>query len=289
MAAAPDTVKTLLAGVTELFSLPDIYFQLNEMIHDPRFSLADIGKVIAKDPALSARLLRLVNSPFYGFQSKIDTISRAITVVGVDDLYHLVVATCVVDRFGKIPCQLVDMTAFWMRSMRCGVVAKLLAKQSMVLHSERLFLAGLLHDIGSLVLYQQKPEESLKVLLATRYERRLLAEFEREIIGFTHADVAMELIKSWGLPESLYEAIGCYLNPESALVHKLDAYLLNMASRLVDGKERGSPADETVAEFSEHALTVTRLNREDLVSVIDQAEAEFSTVFEMMAPNKKFH
>ncbi|MDD1622780.1 MAG: HDOD domain-containing protein [Methylococcaceae bacterium] len=289
MAVAPDSVKTLLAGVTELFSLPDIYSQLNEMIRDPRFSLSDIGKVIAKDPAMSARLLRLVNSPFYGFQSKIDTISRAITVVGVDDLYHLVVATCVVDRFGNIPSELVDMTAFWMRSMYCGVVAKLLAKQSMVLHSERLFLAGLLHDIGSLVLYQQKPEESLKVLLATRRERRLLAEFEREIIGFTHADVAMELIKSWGLPESLYESIGCYLNPESAQVHKLDAYLLNMASRLVDGKGRGNPAEATVAEFSEHALTVTRLNRVDLVLVMEQAEAEFSAVFEMMAPNKKFH
>lgn len=281
--------RTLAAGVTELFSLPDIYFQLSEMIRDPRFSLADIGKVIAKDPGLSARLLRVVNSPFYGFQSRIDTISRAITVVGVDDLYHLVVATCVVDGFGKIPCELIDMTAFWMRSVRCGVVARLLARQSMVLHSERLFLAGLLHDIGSLVLYQKMPDESLRVLLATGRDRRLLADFEREIIGFTHADVARELIKNWGLPESLYEAIGCYLHPDSALVHKLDAGLLNLAARLIDGCQQGRPVEDIVEEFSEQALGVVRLNRSQLITVMEQADAEFAQVFELIAPEKKFH
>jgi HD-like signal output (HDOD) protein len=287
MAAA--AVKVLLSGATELFSLPDIYFQLSEMVRDPRYSLTDIGKVIAKDPALSARLLRLVNSPFYGFQSRVDTISRAITVVGVDDLYHLVVATCVVDRFDEIPCELVDMTAFWMRSVNCGIVTRLLAKQSMVLHSERLFLAGLLHDIGSLVLYQKLPEESLKVLQATGRNRRLLADFEQEIIGFTHADVARELIKAWGLPESLSEAIGCYLRPSAAQVHKLDAYLLNMASRLVDGSGQGIPVEDTVAEFSEHTMAVVRLNRAQVLDAMEQAAIEFSEVFELMAPNKKFH
>lgn len=286
---APTGVKALLAGTTELFSMPDIYFQVSEMIRDPRVSLVDIGKVIATDPGLSARLLHLVNSPFYGFQSRIDTISRAVAVVGVDDLYQLVVATCVVDRFGKIPSELVDMTAFWMRSVHCGIVNRLLGKQSMVLHSERLFLGGLLHDLGSLVLYQKLPELSLKVLLATRRDRRLLADFEREIIGFTHADVSSELIKSWGLPESLYEAIGCYLNPSSAQAHKLDAYLLNMATRLVDGRERGWPVEQTIAEFPEHALTLVRLEAEQFPAVMEQATNEFSQIFESIAPEKRPH
>ncbi len=269
--------------------MPDIYFQLSEMIRDPRISLVDIGKVIARDPGLSARLLHLVNSPFYGFQSRIDTISRAISIVGVDDLYQLVVATCVVDRFGKIPTELVDMTAFWMRSVHCGIVNRLLGKQRMALHSERLFLAGLLHDIGSLVLYQKMPELSLKVLLATRRDRRLLADFEREIIGFTHADVSRELIKGWGLPESLYEAIGCYLNPSSAQTHKLDAYLLNLATRLVDGRERGWSVEQTMAEFPEYALALLRLDAEQLPVVMEQAANEFSQIFESISPEKKHY
>ncbi|MGZ4960179.1 MAG: HDOD domain-containing protein [Methylomonas sp.] len=285
----PPGVKALVAGTTELFSMPDIYFQVSEMIRDPRASLADIGKIIARDPGLSARLLHLVNSPFYGFQSRIDTISRAISVVGVDDLYQLVVATCVVDRFGRIPTELVDMTAYWMRSVHCGIVNRLLGKQSMALHSERLFLAGLLHDLGSLVLYQKMPELSLKVLLATRGDRRLLADFEREIIGFTHADVSRELIKSWGLPESLCEAIGCYLNPSAAQTHKLDAYLLNMATRLVDGRERGSPVEETVSEFPEYALALVRLSADQFPTVMEQAANEFSQVFESISPEKQLH
>jgi HD-like signal output (HDOD) protein len=238
---------------------------------------------------MSARLLQLVNSPFYAYQSKIDTISRAVTVVGVEELCNLVVATCVVDRFDKIPGELVDMTAFWMRSVHTGVMAKLLAKESLVLHNERLFLTGLLHDIGSLVLYQKVPEQALKVLVATGHDRRLLADFERDIFGFTHADVARELIKSWNLPESLYEPIGCYLCPELAEQHQLDAYLLNIAASLVDASARGESAECAADAFPAYTLSVTRLTRMQLSQVMQQSADEFLAVFDVMAPNKRFH
>ncbi len=184
------TAQTLIQGSVELFSLPDIYFQISEMINDPRFMAHDMGLVISKDAALSARLLKIVNSSFYGFQAKIDTISRAITIVGIEDLKSLVLATSVIDKFNKIPAELVDMTEFWMRSIYCGMMAKLLAKKSSVLHYERLYVAGLLSDLGSLVLYNLLPEESFEVLLAADYDRLKIAGLEREMIGFTHADVS---------------------------------------------------------------------------------------------------
>jgi len=287
--SADEKVQELLLGANQLFSLPDIYYQLNEMITDPRFTMADIGKVIAKDPSLAIRLLRVVNSSFYGFQSKIDTISRAIAVVGIEEVQDLVVATTVVDQFERIPSELVDMTAFWLHSVHCGVVARLLAKESLVLHSERLFLAGLLHDIGSLVLYQKLPDQSHWVLQAANHDRRLIGAFEQEVLGFTHADVGKELIKSWGLPESLYEPIGSYLHPDEAKFHRLDAYLLNMASRLVESTERGVPPEYLADEFSTQTLALVRLTRKQLVTVMEQAAIEFSEVFSMVAPNKKFH
>ncbi len=282
-------VKQLIADSTELFSLPDIYFQLSEMIRDSRFSLADIGKVVAKDPALSARLLRVVNSPFYGFQAKIDTISRAVAVVGIDDLSNLVLATTVVDRFSNIPCELIDMTSFWIRSMHCAVISRLLAKQSAVLHSERLFVAGLLHDIGSLVLSQNMPEQYLSVLRAANHDRRLLPDFELDLIGFTHADVGRELLKSWGLPESLYETIGCYLAPAEAQVHKLDAHLLHMAARLADSGRFADGVNTAIAEFSNQSLKLVRLSREHIATIMEQVDEEFLQMFELLGPNKKFH
>lgn len=279
------SIEDLLVDANHLFSLPDIYFQLNEMIIDSRFSLADIGKVIAKDPGLSARLLRVVNSPLYGYQAKIDTISRAITLIGIDELYNLIVATCVVDQFESIPTELVDMNAFWIRSVYCGVVAKLLAKQCMVLHSERLFLTGLLHDIGSLILYQKLPEISKKILVNINHDRRQLARCELEFLGFTHADVGRELIKSWGLPDSLYEPIGCYLHPDYASLHMLDAYLLNISTVLVDSGGLLSCTNE----IPDHAFNLLRLDRSKLMSVMEQAHIEFVNVFDLIAPNKRFH
>jgi len=282
--------QSLVEESVDIFSLPDIYFQMSEMMGDPRYTAVDMGEVIAKDPGLSIRLLKIVNSSFYGFQAKVDTISRAITIIGVDDLKNLVLATSVIDEFNEISVELVDMTDFWMRSVRCGVIAKLLAKESSVLHCERLFLTGLLHDIGSLIMYCKVPEKSKEVLLAAGSSRLLFGVIEKQILGFTHANVGEELIKSWGLPESLYEAVGCYLEPEMALVHKLDAYLLNLAAQLTDiPLQGGETAEYVLSGFTEEALSIMRLDAGLIAKVIDQAEDEFSQTFELMMPNKRFH
>lgn len=281
--------QALIQDSLELFSLPDIYFQISEMISDPRFTAEDMGQVISKDPALSVRLLKIVNSSFYGFQARVDTISRAITIVGIDDLKSLVLATSVIDKFSKIPVELVDMTAFWLRSVHCAVIAKLLARESSVLHSERLFLMGLLHDVGSLILYYKLPDESLEVLLEADHDRRLVGGLEQEIIGFTHADVGGALIKSWGLPESLYESIAYYLSPEISQVHKLDTYLLNLASRLSDIAQQNTSIEEILLEFSDQALSIIRLDIKQVIQVMKRADEEFSQVFDLMVPEKRFH
>jgi len=281
--------QSLIEGSLEVFSLPDIYFQISEMISDPRYTANDMGDVIAKDPGLSVRLLKIVNSSFYGFQAKIDTVSRAITIVGVDDLKSLVLATSVIDKFSDIPVELIDMTDFWMRSIRCGIIAKLLAKESSVLHCERLFLTGLLHDVGSLVMYSKIPEQSREVLLAANYNRQLVGVIEKQVLGFTHADVGGELIRSWGLPESLFEAVGCYLDPEVALVHRLDAYLLSLASRLSDFSQQDKLLEDVLSEFTEESLSFMRLDSEAVHKVVGLAEGEFSQVFELMSPHKRFH
>jgi len=283
------SLQILIEDSLEVFSLPDVYSQISEMINDPRYTADDMGKVIAKDPGLSLRLLKIVNSSFYGFQARIDTVSRAITIVGIEDLRNLVLATSVIDKFNNIPAEVVDMTDFWLRSIHCGLIAKLLAKESSVLHSERLFLTGLLHDLGSLVMYSKIPDKALEVLLAADYDKRLIGGFEQEIIGFTHADVGAALIKSWGLPESLYEAVGCYLNPEESLIYKLDAYLLCLASRLTCLAQQDETVEGVLSEFSEQSLSIMRLDCESVNKVMEMVDAEFSQVFELMAPNKKFH
>jgi HD-like signal output (HDOD) protein len=283
------TPQTLVKDTSKLFSLPDIYFQIREMINDPRFSIVDVGQVLGKDPALSLRLLKIVNSSFYGFSARVDTVSRAITIIGINDLQNLVLATTVVDSFRNIPNNLIDMTAFWLRSISCGVIARLLAKKSAILHSERLFLMGLLHDIGSLVLYAKLPGKSLDVLLLAENNRYRVADLEQEIIGFTHADVGSELINLWGLPESLAEAIKYYLNPDNALIHKLDAHLLFLAARLSDCITENKTVADVLAEVPEDTLLITRLNGQQIMDAMLIASAEINQVFELIGPAKSFH
>lgn len=286
----PLTAHSLVSGNIELFSLPDIYFQVSEMINDPRFSFEDIGQVVGKDPALTARLLKVVNSPFYGLPAKIDTISRAIVVIGTEELKALILATSVVDSFKHIPAELVDMTSFWMRSVHCAVTCRLLARESLMLHYERLFIIGLLHDIGSLVLYSTLANESREVLLAAENDRSRIPELEQQIIGFNHAEVGSELLKCWGLPKSLYEAVGCYLKPAMAVAHRLEAMLLSLAVQLVDAAEK-CESPEAVAEFvlAQQTEPDVRLSTDQIVDISTKAGKEFSHVFELIAPNKRFH
>lgn len=278
------TPQSLIAEVGDLFSLPDIFFQVKKMLEDPHFTMADIGMVIAKDPALSARLLRVVNSAGYGFQSRIDTISRAVSLIGGEDLYDMVLATCVVNRFDQIPTDLVDMTDFWMRSVHCAVANKLLAQYCGVANCERFFLIGLLHDIGSLVIYQILPEQAAKVLAAVRQDRRLLAQYEQQILGFTHGEVGCELLKSWGLPETLYRAVACYQKTNCAGSGKQETLLLHLAGLLVADREYGRSVEETLLAVSDEALTFLGVDRERVEQAMRQADMEFPLVFEQFMP-----
>ncbi len=272
----------------ELFSLPDTFFQLSKMLNDPRYSVEDFGHVISKDPALSVRLLKIVNSPYYGFPSRIDTISRAITVVGIDDLQNLILATSVVDNFDSIPDDLADMTSFWFRSVNCAVIAKILAEKCAVLHAERLFIAGLLHDIGSLIIYSQFPDESKKILEKSNYDRQQIVALENQMIGFSHIDVGAELLRHWGLPDSLSESVMNYMEPEKAGQYKYDASILNLAAFLCDLVTPFEKISEIVEKISNQVLSILSISEEDIEDVLLKAEKELSLVFSMLVPNQNF-
>jgi len=279
----------LIDGNLKLPSLPDIYFQVSRMINDPRFSLEDVSQVILKDPALSARLLKLVNSSFYGFQSRIDTISRAIVVIGIDELKNLILVTSVIDSFQNIPTDLVNMTDFWMRSIRCALLARCLAKKSFFLHSERLFVAGLLHDIGSLVLYLKFPQQSALVLKQAANERQILPSLQQDIIGVDYTQTGSALIQSWQLPESLVTAVACQLQPERALAHNLEATLLAVTVSLINGLEQGRPITKLVNSLMINWLIQLKISPEDIINASEQADSEFEQIFELVASHKKIY
>ncbi len=175
------------------------------------------------------------------------------------------------------------MVSFWRRSIQCAILVRALAKRCAVLHAERLFIAGLLHDIGSLLLYHRMPEPSRQALLAANGDRRLVPGLELTLIGFTHAEVGRELLKNWGLPESLYETVGCYLEPEQALLHKLDSHLLHIACRLADCKS-SAERDACATGFAKQTLILVRISREQILEIADHVEQDLPQMLDLFSP-----
>ena len=155
-----------------VFSLPTIYVELQKALNDPDKTFQNLGDIIGFDTALSARLLKIVNSPFYGFPSKIDTISHAISIIGRDQLIDLALSTMVIYQFEGIPNSMFNMDKFWRHSVACGVAARSIADFRGEKNSERFYLAGILHDIGRLALYKTEPDLAREAFLSEQRTQR---------------------------------------------------------------------------------------------------------------------
>ena len=232
MTTNPPDPETLVTRTLDLASLPDIAVRAMQLINDPLSSASDLGELISEDPALTARLLRIANSAFYGFPSRIDTVSRAITVIGTLELLDLVLAMTVMERFAGLPVELVDMESFWSHSLHAALLARLLATCKRAPEREHYFIAGLLHDIGTLVLCLQLPEPMREILEQAARENRPLHEIERERLGYHHGEVGAALLRHWQLPETLAQTARWHHEPggteafpmEIASVHLADIF-----------------------------------------------------------------
>ncbi|WJW75416.1 HDOD domain-containing protein [Thiohalobacter sp. IOR34] len=221
----------------ELLSLPEVCLRIQQMADDPDCMPAEFGELVAQDAALSARLLRLVNSAFYGFPARIDTLSRALQLVGIEALRSLALASSAAEVFERLPLARVTLVEFWRHSLFCGLLARALARRASVLHCERLFIGGLLHDIGQLLLCSRLPETMGAVLAEIEHGMEVI-DAEREQLGFDHAELGAELLLAWQLPLTLREAVRFHHQPELAPPPGLEAALLQVADAATGELER---------------------------------------------------
>ena len=226
--------------IAGLVSPPEVCVRLLDLVDSPKSTAHEIGEVIGSDPNLSARLLKLVNSSFYNYSGRIDTLSRAIAIVGTRELYSLAISVSAIRAFSKIPAQLINMDTFWRHSLFCGIIARYLAKRCGILHPERLFVAGLLHDIGELVLFARAAEKSRDLMLMAEGDENTLAYAERQEFGFNHADLGGILATLWQLPDTLVEAISCHHTPLDAVCSKQQAAIVKIADILADRSALGA-------------------------------------------------
>ena len=152
-------VQTLIDDIGELISLPEVVLKINEMVNSEDTSAVEIAEVISHDPALSTRILKIANSSLYGGQRQIDSITRAVTLLGTKQIRDLVMATTAAKVFDGIPNEVISVEDFWHHSLYCALLARELAKLSKKVNADTMFTAGLLHDIGHLVMFNRVPED----------------------------------------------------------------------------------------------------------------------------------
>lgn len=243
----PDPVEAqaLMQEDMKLGSLPSVFHKLVEVVNDSRSSATDVAEVIANDTDLAARLLRIVNSPFYGLRARIDTISRATAIIGSNQLVSLAMGVSVISSFKGVPHALVSMRHFWEHSIACGVAARILASHHRAPNTERFFVAGILHDIGRLVIYKRLPDHASHLLYVAQQRGSLVHQCEKEVVGFTHDRLAGMLLKAWKCPVSLEKNVRYHHLPGMAH-NTLEAALMSVADVLANALEMGTSGERLV-------------------------------------------
>jgi putative nucleotidyltransferase with HDIG domain len=273
----------LLKGVVSVASLPGIYVRLSDVINDPRSSADDVGYVIAEDPGLTARLLKLVNSALYGFPSKIETVSHAISIVGTAQLQDLALATTVIRLFANVPEDLVTMESFWRHSIACGVTARIIAARRREPNVERFFVAGLLHDIGRPIIYMRAADRARVAIVRAREQGVPLFRTEQEVFGFTHAHVGNALLEAWKLPPTLREAVACHHFPERATRFPVEAAVVHVADVFANALRLGSSGERLVPPFDARAWATLGLAPALVPGILADAERHYEAAVQAIA------
>jgi HD-like signal output (HDOD) protein len=215
-------IRSKIEQITNLPTLPGIVTRVLHIVGDPSSSSADVAFIVGQDLALSAKILRLANSAFYGVPHTITSIHNAVVILGFKVINTIVLSLTVFDMFPhEKKSSLFNRTAFWRHSTSCGLVCRFLSQRlrSFVLFdAEEAFCAGLLHDIGKVAMEQYLHDDFHRALKHAKQKKIPLYEAEKETLGYTHTDVAQWLTSSWQLPIQLQAPLMYHHDPQNVNV-----------------------------------------------------------------------
>jgi len=260
------------------FALPDTCFKIKALMEDENSTIEDFANLISIDPSLTSRLLQIANSAIYSFQGEISTISRAITIIGTQALYNMMLVDVAATAFKHFSNQAIDLKRFWRMSVFCGLATKNLAIKAGIRDIERLFVAGLLQNFGELIVASISPELAKS---CEKYSAKKLPwSLQKECLGFTYTDVSAELLKIWQIPEKIILPIRHYNEAYSNQINK-DVKLLYLASRLalIDSHSDEYTYEDVIDEKLFESLKITS---DDLINAANFASKEAENILNIM-------
>lgn len=258
--------RKALRDVKNLPTLPGVVIKLSKMAEDPETTTEQMGKVISKDHILAAKLLKLVNSAFYGFPQRISSLSSAIILLGFNVIKSLIISASIFELMEDNDVEL------WEHSLGCAVVCSVLAKRLEISDPEEISTAGLIHDIGKVAIKMELPEEYQKIQNLVVEQHIPMREAELEILGLNHAEVGGWLAKTWNLPGKLVEPVALHHDPNSAKEEKAATAIVHFADILIRGIGYGHGEDVWVPALRNRAWKLLDLTPADMDEILDEVE-----------------
>jgi putative nucleotidyltransferase with HDIG domain len=265
----------VLSKVRTFPTLPMIVNKITELVSLPETSAKDIEAVVAKDQVLTGKLLRLVNSPFYGFPQKITTISRAVGIIGFEALRNLVFSSSVINLFRSQGSEIFRPAEFWKHSVGTALAAKELARHLGEKQVEEFFVGGLIHDIGKLVHEEYFGDRFRQACSVAFHKDILLREAEQEVLHFTHDQTGGLLLTQWNLPPKVIAMVRYHHQPVDAREYEREAGVIHVADILCRAKGLGSGGDNKIPLLNPQTWSALGLTLGDLEQVMGRMAEHF--------------
>ncbi|MCL2688482.1 MAG: HDOD domain-containing protein [Chitinispirillia bacterium] len=278
MSSSPSPYTELqrrLQSLKALQTQPAAVAKITKMMQNPATNAEELGRAIRTDQVLTSSVLRLVNSAFYGFPGRIASISHAVVLLGLSAVKNIVLTASLLDAF-KIDKNKDGFSseAFWRHSFACGVTAQCLAQTLGYKDKEECFIAGLIHDIGKVILFQLVPEDFGRVYKKANLSKTLFYDNEMEVLGTTHQEVGGILIQQWRLPDDVFKAVSHHHCPNpnqdgfqlTAIVHTADIFARALCY--------GSGGDGKIPVINEDVWETLKLDSVSLVPLFDSIRVE---------------
>lgn len=259
----------------ELPALPTIFNEINEAVNNPSCSGKDIADIVSKDTSLSAKLLKIINSAYYGIKQKVESLSYAAVALGTSQISSLALGITVVNYFKGIPNQCISMKMFWEHSISCAIAAKTLSAYVRDANLERVFIGGLLHDIGRLILLKYYPEQSAWLMAVSRKKSRSMVEAEPMVFSLSHAELGGLIVRSWNFSDQIAGLIQNHHGPFTGENVK-EVALIHFSDWLVHALEIGSSGEQYVPKLDPAAWDTLGISKNVLEQTIQQIDRQVS-------------
>jgi putative nucleotidyltransferase with HDIG domain len=277
-----DRLRRVVDRIQGLPTLPAMLSSINRLMVNPRTSAKEIAQLISSDPAITSKVLRVVNSSFYGFPNRISTVTHAIVILGFNTIRSIVLSTSIFDALRKSqPAHGFDRAAFWRHSIGAGACSRVLARKLGYTALEEFFIAGLLHDVGKIALDSYLPDDFAKVVAKVREADCTMLEAEEAVLGVNHADVGGWLLQKWSLSQGLVDAVARHHSPALAGENLKPAAIVHVGDMLSRALQIGSGGDRRMPPLSDEAWTALGITPADFPALLSEGsdEAERAMVF----------